>query len=305
RTVICAALGEPAGAVDLLYLDIPIDKTTPDMLEFVRALCRRIISTRNGLILTESKAQRSVLDYQLSLAREIQSRLAPTIPQGLPGIELTLYYKPVVWVGADYYDVWLPADGRLAFAIGRVSDKGLPAAMAMSELRTILRIALSFCSELSEVMKLVNQHLIRNLPGRMSVTLLLGVFDQPTGNLQYVNAGSVQAFIVGPQSAGLALDQPDNPTLGTADASFKTNVEIIQQNAQLLIFTDGLTEATSPDGTEFGLKRVINLLKITDDRSPSHIINSLTRAVADFRHPCPQQADITVFGLFYSGSTSS
>ncbi len=297
RTVICAALGETAGPADLLYLDIPIDKTTPDMLEFIRALCPQIVSTRKSLIGTEAKARRSVLDYQLSLAAQISSRFAPPTPQDLPDARLTLYHKPVIWVGGDYCDAWSLQDGRLAFAIGHILDTGLPAAMAIAEIHTLLRSALSFCTELSEVMTSLNQHLIRTWPEGTSASLLLGLFDPKTSDLVCAGAGTVQAFIVGPQSTGRPLDLLPGPPLATADASFKTSTETLEQGAWLLAFTDGLTRTASPDGTEFGIERVVNILKTAADRSPVHIIDSLTKAANDFRHRRPQQADITILGL--------
>jgi len=315
RAVICAPLGDVTKVVDLLYLDIPVDKATPDMLEFVWAVCRQVILTRKSLILMEVKAERSTLDYQLSLAQKIQSKLAPSVPQDLSGVDLALYYKPVMWVGGDYCDVWVLKDGRLAFAIGDISGKGLQAAMVMSNLQAALRTTMSFCSELSEVMRHVNLHLIQSLPGGMSVTgtpfcnksqngnptLFLGLFDQAKGTLEYVNAGHLQPLIVQPQSTVMPLGQPDSSVLGAGDISFRTSVETIQQAGRLLVFTDGITEAKSPDGKEFGVKRVMYLLKTTDDRSAEHIIDSVVKAVEDFRQLCPQQDDITVFTLFNRG----
>jgi sigma-B regulation protein RsbU (phosphoserine phosphatase) len=297
RTVICAALGETAGPADLLYLDIPIDKTTPDMLEFIRALCPKIVSARKSLIETEAKARRSVLDYQLSLAEQISSRFAPPQPRHLPDARLTLYHKPVIWVGGDYCDAWPLQDGRLAFAIGHILDKGLPAAMAIAEIHTFLGSALSFCTELSEVMTSLNEHLLRTWSEGTSASLLLGLFDPQTSELVCAGAGTLQAFIVGPQSTGCPLDLPPGPPFATADAVFKTSTETLEQGAWLLAFTDGLTKTTSTDGTEFGVDRVVNILKTAADRSPGHIIDSLTHAANDFRHRRPQQADITILGI--------
>jgi sigma-B regulation protein RsbU (phosphoserine phosphatase) len=297
RTVICAALGETTGPADLLYLDIPIDKTTPDMLEFIRALCPKIVSARKSLIGTEAKARRSVLDYQLSLAAQISSRFNPPQPRDLPDTRLTLYHKPVIWIGGDYCDAWPLQDGRLAFAIGHILDKGLPAAMAIAEIHTFLGSALSFCTELSEVMTALNEHLIRTWPEGTSASLLLGLFDPKNANLVCASAGTLQTFIVGPKSTGRPLDLPPGPPLATADAVFKTSTETLEQGAWLLAFTDGLTKTASTDGTEFGVDRVVNILKTAADRSPGHIIDSLIQAASDFRHSCPQRADITVLGL--------
>ena len=309
RAVICSPLGDVAPAlasqeaagVDMLYLDIPIDdaaKTTPEQtFEFVRAVAREIILARKRLILMQVKAERSILDHELSLARKIHTKLAPTMPQVPPSIELALHYKPVMWVGGDYCDVWLLKDGLLAFAVGDVTSNGLPAAIAVSCLKTVLRTTMSFCSDLSEVTRYANSHLTEALPQPASAALFLGLFDASKGTLQYVNTGYLQPLIVRPPSAVLSLGQSDNPPLGTANSLFRTKVETLQPAAQLIVFTDGVTKVKSPTGEEFGTKRLMNLLKTANPSGANRTVELITKAITDFRQMLAQQDDITLFVL--------
>ena len=301
RAVICAPLADVKDVVDLLYLDLPIKAATPETFEFVKAVSRQTILIRKMLILMEAKAERSVLDDQLSLAKRIQSGLTPTMPKDIPGVDLALYYEPAMWVGGDYCDVWSLENGRLVFAIGDVSGKGLPAAMVMANLQAALRTTMAFCSEPSQVMKLVNLHLIQSLPEGMFVTLFLGLFDPPTETLNYVNAGHLQPLIIQPQFTVAPLGQPDNLVLGIDDTPFSASVETIEKNTGLLVFTDGITEARSSDDEEFGVSCLINLLKAADDRSARGITDLVVKAVEDFRQSRPQRDDITVFTLFNRG----
>jgi len=305
RAVICAPLSDVADAMDLLYLDLPVDATTPETFEFVKAVSRQIILTRKMLILMEVKAERSILDDQLSLARRIQSRLTPTGLQDVPGVDLALYYEPAMWVGGDYCDVWRLENGQLAFAIGDVSGKGLPAAMVMSNLQAALRTTMSFRSEPSSVMSLVNLHLIRSLPEGMFVTLLLSLFDPSTGTLEYVNAGHLLPLLIGPGSSVTLLGRPDNIVLGIEDTPFQANVETIRADTGLLVFTDGITEARSPDDDEFGVKGVVNVLKAVRNGSAKDVVDSVTRAVQDFRQSGPQRDDTTVLALFNRGASKA
>ena len=298
RAIICSPLGDVSKVGDLLYLDIPIGQTPQtspgQMFEFVRAVSRQVISTRKSLILMQAKVERSLFDHELSLAQKIQSRVAPAIPQDLSGVDLAVHYKPVMWVGGDYCDLWSLKDGRLAFAAGDVSDMGLPAAIVLSSLRILLRTTMSFCSEPSDVMKHVNLHLIQNLPKETSVTLFLGLFEPSKGTLEYVNAGHLQPLIVQPQATAEPLGQPNDSVLGIRDTVFQTKLHNIKKDEQLLVFTDGVTKAQSPDGEQFGLKRLMYMLKTAGDRSATHIADSVTKAVADFRQTMPQHDDITV-----------
>ena len=301
RAIICAPLGDISKVGDVLYLDIPIDdtpQTTPEQIfEFIRSVSRQVITARKSLILMQAKAERSLFDHELSLAQKIQTKLAPAVPQDLSGIDITVHYKPVMWVGGDYCDIWSLKDGRLAFVVGDVSDMGLPAAVVLSGLRVLLRTTISFCDELSEVMKHVNSHLIQDLPEGISATLFLGIFDPSTGALEYVNAGHTQPVIVQPQAAPQPLGQPNDSVLGVQDTIFQAKRHNIEKDERLLVFTDGVTKAQSPDNEQFGMERLVHILKSTADHSAARIIDSVTKAVTDFRQRLPQNDDITVLCL--------
>ncbi len=301
RAIICAPLGEISKVGDVLYLDVPLDETpqtTPEQIfEFIRAVSRQVITARKSLILMQAKAQRSLFDHELSLARKIQTKLAPSVPQDLSGVDIEVYYKPVMWVGGDYCDIWSLKDGRLAFVVGDVTDMGLPAAVVLSGLRVLLRTTISFCGELSEVMKHVNSHLIQDLPKETSVTLFLGLFDPSTGAIEYVNAGHAQPVIVRPQAAPRPLGQPNDSVLGVQDTIFQAKRYNIEKDERLLVLTDGVTKAQSPDNEQFGMERLVHILKSAADHSAVRIIDSVNKAVTDFRQTLPQNDDITVLCL--------
>lgn len=301
RAVICAPLSDAADALDVLYLDLPMETTTQDTFEFVKAVSREVILIRKMLILIELKAERSILDNQLSLARKIQSRLTPTALQDIPGVDLAIYYEPAMWVGGDYCDVWRLDSGQIAFVVGDVSGKGLPAAMVMSNLQAALRTTMSFRSEPSSVIKIVNSHLVQSLPDGMFVTLFLGLFDPSAGTLEYVNAGHLLPIIIRPQSTPIPLGQPDNIVLGLDDASFRASAESIGKDAGLLVFTDGITEARSPGNEEFGEEGVMSTLEGLGERSAREVVDLVAKAVEDFYQPSPQRDDITMFALFNRG----
>lgn len=300
RAVMCMPLGDiTEETVDLLYLDIPIDETTEstlDTFEFVKEVSKKIVRARKTLLHCQANAERSILDYQLSLAQKIRSGLMPAVPQDVDGVNLSLYYEPAIWVGGDYSDVWLVKDGRVMFAVGKVSDKGLPAALCMFSLWGILRAATSLAGELSGVMELVNDRLAPNLSGGKIIALFLGLFDPATGSLEYINAGHLQPIVL--RGGTLAhLGQVDGPALGSEGGSFKKNVQELGKDIQLLVFTDGIINARSPSGEAFGMKQLEKLLKGADDRSAQSLKRLIMKAVEEFCFPYPLQDDITLFSL--------
>ncbi|HUS72387.1 MAG TPA: SpoIIE family protein phosphatase [Sedimentisphaerales bacterium] len=288
--------GDVRGVVDALYVDILEDKAPKEMYEFVEAVSKQINFVRKSLLLSAARAERRTLDEQLSLARDIQSRLAPRGLERGFGIDVAVFYKPAMWVGGDYYDVWSLEDGRIAFAVGDVSGKGLPAAMIMSNLQAALRTTMTFCSGLSIVVEHVNRHLCHNLQD-MFVTLFLGLFDPSKNELAYVNAGHIQPLIMRHGKCTQPLGKATNVPLGIFEGSFEMGVETIHPNTSLVVVTDGITEANSPNGDLFEMDRLVKLMTNSDVHSAQDLVQLIAKGVADFRQMLPQQDDITVFAL--------
>jgi serine phosphatase RsbU (regulator of sigma subunit) len=301
RAAICAVLGEGAAKVDLLYLDIPIDgeaKADPEeMFAFVRLVAQEVASARKNLTPMHVKSERSALDRELWLAHQLQMSLAPNVLTDLTGVDVAVAYKPVVWVAGDYCDLWRLEDGRLAFGLGHVSDKGLPAAMAISNLRTLVRTTTSLRSELSDIVKHVNSHLMGSFAERVSATLFLGLFDASTGTLSYVNAGHPEPLIVHPKLGVTTLGKSAQAMLGQGQLSLTTNIEILLPTAVLVLFSEGVVDAQSPRLEKFGLTRLNYLLKTTPIRSAKQIVDSITKAVKDFQQRVAQYEDMSILAL--------
>lgn len=295
--VFSARVNDFDGIVDALYLDILEDRTPKEMFEFVEAVARQINFARKSLLFAEAKAERRILDRQLSLAHDIQSKLAPSGLEHGFGVDVAVCYEPAMWVGGDYYDVWSLEDGRIAFAVGDVSGKGLPAAMIMSNLQAALRTTMAFCSELSTVAEHVNRHLCQNLREDMFVTLFLGLFDPSKNKLTYVNAGHIQPLIMRPSERPQPLGKAINLPLGILEGPYKMVVETIHPDTSLLVVTDGVTEASSPDGDLFETDRLVKLMADLEVHSAQNLVQSVTKSVADFRQTLAQRDDITIFAL--------
>lgn len=297
RAVLCSPLGSPGETVDALYLDIPSAHATGEMLDFVRAVAYQVGFVRKSLLFSEAKAERRSLDHQLALAREIQSNLTPTELAEVSGVDTDLYYKPAMWVGGDYCDMWALGDGRMAFVIGDVSGKGLPAAMVMSSLQAALRTTMTFCARPDEAMGHLDKHLSNAMLERMFITMFLGVFDPKSGKLEYVNAGHVLPIVLRPDGTAGPLGRPTNPPVGMFVGTFQADVEIIGPDAAVLVVTDGITEAMNLDNEEFGVERLEQTVASTAGRTAADMVAAVNDAAAEFRNDLPQQDDITIFAL--------
>ena len=283
--------------VDAIYLDILEDKSPKEMFDFVEAVARQINFAQKSLIFSEAKAERRILDKQLALAHDIQDRLIPKELEHRFEVDIAVCYEPAMWVGGDYYDVWPLENGKIAFAVGDVSGKGLPAAMIMSNLQAALRTTMSFCSDLSTTAEHVNHHLCENLRDDMFITFFFGLFDSSENTLSYVNAGHVLPLIMHTSQQARILGEATNPPLGIFESTFEAVVETIQPDTSLLIVTDGITEAGSPDGELFEMERLAKVMTESAASSAQELVNSVVKGAADFRQTLPPRDDITVFAL--------
>jgi len=304
HVVLCAAIAKAETTVDLLYLDLPSRRTGPDTLDFIQALARQAGFTAKSLLLAEVRADRTLLDQQLALAKQIQDELTPKGLHDLPGVDAAFYYQPAMWVGGDYCDIWSVQDGRLAFAIGDVSGKGLPAAMVMANLHAAMRTTMSFDPDPAQVMSRLSGHLSRYVPQGMFVTLVLGLFDPKSGQLRYVNAGHVLPLIVTESRQVLTLGRPNNPPLGVMECQFIAESRILAPDSGLVVVTDGITECMSATGEMFGPERLSLSVGSAGRLSSDALVGHVVKAAEDFRQPLPQHDDITVFAMIHKQRTS-
>jgi serine phosphatase RsbU (regulator of sigma subunit) len=297
--VFSAPLTDLDEIVDVLYVDIPEDRAPSDLYEFLQAITRQINFASKSLLLSEARAQRQILDQQLSLARDIQSKLTPDSLDAIRNVDIALVYEPAMWVGGDYCDIWSMEDGSVIFAIGDVSGKGLPAAMIMSNLHAALRTTMMFCTDLALVVQHVNRHLAQNLSQGRFVTFFLGKFDPVKSELTYVNAGHIPPLVFNFSSIAVPLDQRcENIPLGILeDFSFKSEVTIISPDNGLVIVTDGVTEAKSPGNEMFEFDRLTKLIMSLEDISAQSVVQAIKQKVINFCETIAQKDDVTIFAL--------
>ncbi|MBN2448285.1 MAG: SpoIIE family protein phosphatase [Phycisphaerae bacterium] len=301
RAVLCAPVSDLRESVDALYLDVPADDEARDVFEFLQVVARQVQLVRKVLLFGELNAERRVLDHQLAQARKIQARLTPSEPPSLPGVDVALHYEPAMWVGGDYCDVWTMPDRRLAFVVADVSGKGLGAAMVMANLQAALRTAAAFCTCPTATIAHVNTHLDHCSTEEVFVTLFFGIYDTASGRLEYVNAGHIPPLVLTAAGEIEPFDMPADRVLGVAEATFTTETRTLAPGAGLVLVTDGITEACSPDNEQFGTERLGTAMRGAGDQSARQLVTSVTNAAARHRDHGPPQDDVTVFALVRSG----
>ena len=188
------------------------------------------------------------LTRDLEAARDIQQRLQPPVPSALAGLEVGALLRPSTMVGGDFFDIF-PMGERIGVAVGDVSGKGIPAALLMVMVRTLLRELARGLSEPAEVLAKLNASLCRDMPPSMFVTLVLGVLSPGhVGRIALASGGHPEPLLM--RAAGIpAPVRVGGMILGVFEETDFEQVEIdLEPGDSLVLLTDGLIEAPESGG---------------------------------------------------------
>jgi serine phosphatase RsbU (regulator of sigma subunit) len=254
----------------------------------------------NLLVLLEV-ADRLSLKRDLEVAREIQTAMLPEGTWSGPGVEAFGLTKPANTVGGDFYDILPQPDGTVLVALGDVAGKASPAALLMALLLAILRTLVDEGLPLPALVKRLNLQVARHAPASRFITLFLASYTPTTGRLEFVNAGQTPPLLRR-QNGSIERLMSGGVALGMFEGSTYESGELqLNPGDALLMYSDGLTEAESPDGQPFdeaGLERTLALYAGAYQKSAAA---ELGRAVFDAveRHRRDQrlQDDLTVLVL--------
>jgi sigma-B regulation protein RsbU (phosphoserine phosphatase) len=208
------------------------------------------------LVRSES-AEREIEAEELRRAQEIQRELLPRRFPRLPGIEIAGSWEPARQVSGDYYDVIELSKDKLGICIADVVGKGLSAALLMANTQATVRAFASPTASASYVCSRINSVLCTNVaPGRF-VTMFYGVLDASTRTLQYTNAGHLRPILIDRLGSARHLEN-GGALLGVfSNWQYEDATVELEPGDVLLLFTDGIVEAQSPEGVEFGEERLI------------------------------------------------
>lgn len=287
-----------AETIGVLYVDSStagpgLSATRMDALETLAS--EAAMAIYNAKLYKDSQDKRRI-DEQLAIAREIQQALLPSANKDLPYALVCGQSLPCHEVGGDYFDYFELSGERLGFALGDVAGKGMSAALLASLLQGILSSQMTFDLAPATMISNINRHLVRRGTGNRFVTFFFGQLDAD-GNCIYVNAGHNPPFLLNREGSLKELSA-GGMVLGLfAGAQYEAGSVELQPGDHLVLFTDGVIEALSTAGEEFGIERLIPLLRMHSRDTAQKILDSIRDSVLSFSAKAPQHDDITMMVL--------
>ena len=287
--------------VGVLYLDSRTRATS------LTGLDRQVLQTfavegatviENARLFRLTREQERI-QYQFSVARDIQQGLLPRELPRSDYFELQAVTMPCQTVGGDYYDVINLGQDRLGVTVADVSGKGLPAAMMAAMLQGAFAAVAAGDPELKDLFKRVNTFVCARTPTEMYATIFYGVLTRD-GKFGFVNAGHNSPFVLRANGTVDYLESSNFP-LGLFDtADFKVESAQLQPGDQVLIFSDGVPEAQDVNHELFGEARLKEYLEKLGNETA--VCSKVVDAVQSFVGSAPQADDLTLVVLRYGPS---
>lgn len=225
------------------------------------------ISQQAALAIQNDKFQREMLERErlekeFQLARDIQRTFLPHDLPDIPGWDLDVRWTTAREVGGDFYDFFDLPGGRLGLVIADVADKGMPAALFMTLIRTLVRATVQEIDSPAAVLERVNDVLLPDAQQGMFVTIVYAVISLETGQLFYANAGHNLPVLMHAATRQMEILKKGGMALGVQpDNHIEERSVPIDPGDFLFLYTDGLTEAFSLQNEMYGEENLYQVLQ--------------------------------------------
>ncbi len=235
-----------------------------------------------------------LMESELAQASEIQQSLLPAEAPALEGYDLAGYNLPCRTVGGDYYDFLPYKDGRLALAVGDVSGKGMPAALLMSSLQARVQMLVESSADPASAVTTLNRNLAERSPLGKFITFFYGVLDPSTGRLEYSNAGHNYPLLLRADGRVEQLTGSGMVMGVFAAGQYELKEITLNTGDTLALFSDGVTEAVTCSGEEFGEVGLTRYLTDHSSESCMHVVTQLANYVRNWSGNSALADDFTI-----------
>jgi serine phosphatase RsbU (regulator of sigma subunit) len=288
----------------MLYLDSRsfVRPFSPDDLNLLTVLAN-VAATRveqERMRIVEESERR--IQRDLTQAAEIQSLFLPRTAPRYAGLDVAGFNAACRTVGGDYYDFVPAPDGRLAVALGDVSGKGLPAALVMTSLQGMVQALAVQSDDLGNVMGALDRFVAARCPSNRFVSLFYALLDPASGGIVYCNAGHNPPLLVRADGSVERLAVCGTVLGILPEIGYSERRTSLEPGDALVVYSDGVTEATSPDDEEFGDGRLAELLCTLRTKPAADIVVDVERAVSAWTHGAPPTDDLTLVVVRRTGA---
>ena len=298
RNMICVPLNNNQGKTIgvLQAINIKEDFLNEEMLGLFQTLANQAATALENVHVKQQQLAAELVNKELEVATEIQARFFPQQTPNLEGYEVAGCSIPAKDVGGDYYDfIPNPEPCQHGFVVADVTGKGVPASLLMATMRATLRANIqNNPNDIVQALRQVNGDIYRDSPVDKFITSIYCNLDYESHELSYVNSGHNPPYIVRANDNRIEELDQGGVMLGIMEEIDLPKATLsIDKGDILMLFSDGVTEATNPSGELFSEERFEQWLLDHNQLSAEVMKDALLKTLRDYADGSPQSDDIT------------
>ncbi len=235
--------------------------------------------------LMEERLIRQKLENELALAKTVQNALLPSDEFEFKGANISHIYYPAGQVGGDYYDVIPISEHKFIVIVGDVSNKGVPAALVMTAVRSVVRHEVRNNMDIARIVDNINQTLCRDVmrTDNMFISLVIALVDLAKMEATYCNAGHLPPLYFNPKNLEISQLKTGGMILGQFDEARYTAETIkLKPEDRILCFTDGITESMDREEKLYGREGLLEFTNRNMDLDDNSFLKELKKEVDNF-----------------------
>jgi len=255
-------------------------------INFLKSLANLAVISIQKTYFLEERIDKERMEEELSIAKSIQEGLMPDPIPGIPGVDLAAKTISSREVGGDYFDIAETPDGNSILSIADVTGKGVPAALLMANLQSMLHVLLPVDIPLSEATYRMNKIIFDNTPSDKFITFFWAKYAHEHKILNYVNAGHNPPLLLRKNKNEFEELRDGGLLLGAMDSIMPYKEKDIQLNPGdiLVCYTDGVDEAMSPEEEEFTVKRLKKSILKNRHKASQQILDCIVAEISEHSH---------------------
>ncbi|MDN5360008.1 MAG: phosphoserine phosphatase RsbU/P [Thermotogaceae bacterium] len=267
--------------------------------KLLESIANQIHFSIENFIYLEEKIEQERLREQISIAKEIQNSLLPSVIIQPENTEIAASFSPAVEVAGDYYDVFFIGN-KTFLIVADVSGKGIPASLLMSSFRSAVKIMVHSSNSLPELVSKVNDHIAQNDITDRFVTSMFVLMDTEKGSFKYSNAGHDPIILYRKETDEFFEISNNGIPIGIfQDQQYIEETFNLKPGDVFVIYTDGIPEARNEKKEEFGFERLKEVVKTNCNCSATEIKNQILHALEEFVGTAKQHDDTTFIVVKY------
>ncbi|MDH3891732.1 MAG: SpoIIE family protein phosphatase [candidate division Zixibacteria bacterium] len=274
-------------------------------LNLLGVLSNQMVSALTNARLYVESLERTRLQEEINMARQIQLDLLPSEPPALGCSTICAHSTPSRTVGGDFYDFIRVDSDRIGMVIADASGKGMPAALMIAQTQAIIRSEVNNGTPIHTMLKNVNQQMADSTSSEKYVTLFYGELNTNTGHFLYANAGHNYPILARSDGSVELLNSGGTVIGALPDMEYESATVKLEADDMLVLFTDGLSEAMDESEVEYGEPRLRQLVSNHRSKDADSLMDMVLDDVRSHDPTYPPRDDTTMVALKMNGGISS